>query len=206
MLSSRVMILVGLTGGVATGKSTVAKLFERCGAHIIDADVLAHRVVEPDKPAWRAIVKAFGKQILNADRTLNRAALGRIVFRNTTRLRRLEHIIHPHVAEMQEQLTKTIGRRHPRAVIVYEVPLLFEAGVDRRVDHIVVVTADRETQIARLKTRNGFTRAEALRRSRSQMPIKQKAAAADYVLDGTAPRPRLMAQVRRLYRELRELA
>jgi dephospho-CoA kinase len=200
------MILVGLTGGVATGKSTVAKMFERCGAHIIDADVLAHRAVEPDRPAWRAIVKAFGKQILNADRTLNRAALGRIVFRNRAKLRRLERIIHPHVAEMQEQLAKAIQRRHPRAVILYEVPLLFEAGVDRRVDRIVVVTADRETQVARLKTRNGFTRAEALRRSRSQMPIGRKAAAADYLLDGTIPRSRLLTQVRRLYRELRELA
>lgn len=206
MVCSRVMILVGLTGGVATGKSTVAKLFERCGAHIIDADVLAHHVVEPDKPAWRAIIKAFGKQVLNADRTLNRAALGRIVFRNKTKLRRLERIIHPHVARMQEQLTKAIARKHPKAVIVYEVPLLFEAGVDRRVDRIVVVTADRETQIVRLKTRNGFTRAEALRRIRSQMPIKQKAAAAGYLLDGTAPRPRLLTQVKRLYRKLGTLA
>lgn len=107
---------------------------------------------------------------------------------------------------MQEQVTKAIARKHPKAVILYEVPLLFEAGVDRRVDLVVVVTADRRTQIARLKARNGFSRAEALRRIRSQMPIKQKAAAADYVLDGTTPRTRLLNQVRRLYRELRDLA
>lgn len=206
MVCSRPMILVGLTGGVATGKSTVAKMFERCGAHTIDADVLARQAVEPGKPAWRAIVKTFGTQILNADRTLNRAALGNIVFRNKAKLRRLERIIHPQVAGMQEQVTKAIARKHPKAVILYEVPLLFEAGVDRRVDLVVVVTADRRTQIARLKARNGFSRAEALRRIRSQMPIKQKAAAADYVLDGTTPRTRLLNQVRRLYRELHGLA
>lgn len=206
MVCSRPMILVGLTGGVATGKSTVAEMFKRCGAHTIDADVLARQAVEPGKPAWRAIVKTFGTQILNADRTLNRAALGNIVFRNKAKLRRLERIIHPQVAGMQEQVTKTIARKHPKAVILYEVPLLFEAGVDRRVDLVVVVTADRRTQIARLKARNGFSRAEALRRIRSQMPIKQKAAAADYVLDGTTPRTRLLSQVRRLYRELHSLA
>lgn len=206
MVCSRPMILVGLTGGVATGKSTVSEMFERCGAHTIDADVLARQAVEPGKPAWRAIVKTFGTQILNADRTLNRAALGNIVFRNKAKLRRLERIIHPQVAGMQEQVTKAIARKHPKAVILYEVPLLFEAGVDRRVDLVVVVTADRRTQIARLKARNGFSRAEALRRIRSQMPIKQKAAAADYVLDGTTPRTRLLSQVRRLYRELRDLA
>jgi dephospho-CoA kinase len=200
------MILVGLTGGIATGKSTVAKMFERCGAHTIDADILARQAVEPGKPAWRAIVRSFGKAVLNADRTLNRAALGQIVFRDKTKLRRLERLIHPHVARMQERITKTIARKHPKAVILYEAPLLFEAGVDRRMDLVVVVTADRRTQIARLKARNGFSRSEALRRIQSQIPIKQKVAAADYVLDGTTPRTRLLSQVRRLYRELRDLA
>lgn len=127
------MILVGLTGGVATGKSTVAKMFARCGARTIDADA-ARLVVEPGKPAWRAILAAFGRQVLNDDRTLDRAALGEIVFRNRVKLRRLERIIHPRVARAQAQLTAAIARATPNAVIVYEVPLLFEAGVDRRVD------------------------------------------------------------------------
>lgn len=199
------MILVGLTGGVATGQSTVAKMFARCGARTIDADALARLVVEPGKPAWRAILAAFGRQNSD-DRTLDRAALGEIVFRNRVKLRRLERIIHPRVARAQAQLTAAIARATPNAVIVYEVPLLFEAGVDRRVDRTVVVTADRETQIVRLKRRNGFTRAEALRRIRSQLPMRQKIAAADYVLDGTTPRSRLFTQVKRLYRELQRLA
>lgn len=206
MLSSDAMILVGLTGGVATGKSTVAKMFKRCGAYIINADLLAHTVVEPGKPAWRAIVKAFGKTVLNPDRTVNRQALGSIVFRNPSKLRRLEQIIHPRVAREQARLTKQAGHEDPKAVVIYDVPLLFEAGIDARVDKVIVMTADRDTQIIRLKKRNGFTRADAIRRIRSQMPLKQKAAAADYVLDGTAARSRLQPQVKRLYLELRDLA
>jgi dephospho-CoA kinase len=200
------MILVGLTGGVATGKSTVANMFARCGAHVIDADILAHGVIEPGKPAWRAIVKAFGKGILNPDRTLNRQALGSLVFRNQSRLRRLERIIHPPVAREQARLTRQAARKDPKAVVIYDVPLLFEAGIDTRVDKIIVVTADRDTQITRLKKRNGFIRADAIRRIRSQLPLRQKAAAADYLLDGTLPRPRLLRLVKRLFRELQALA
>ncbi len=200
------MILVGLTGGVATGKSTVAGMFQRCGALVIDADALAHAVVEPGKPAWRAIVKTFGKAVLNPDRTLNRQALGAIVFRNRAKLRRLEQIIHPRVAREQARLARQAAHHNPKTVVIYDVPLLFEAGIDKRVDTIIVVTADRETQIARLKKRNGFTRAEAIRRIRSQLPLRNKVAAANYLLDGTTARPRLLPLVKRLYRELQSLA
>lgn len=200
------MILVGLTGGVATGKSTIAKMFERCGAYTIDADLLARKVVEPGTPAWRAIVRAFGKTVLNPDHTLNRRAISALVFANPTKLRRLERIIHPRVAREQAKLTRQAAREDPRAVVIYDVPLLFEAGIERRVKKIVVVTADRQTQITRLKRRNGFTRAEALRRIRSQMPIKLKRAEADYLLDGTTARSHLLVKVRRIYRELRALA
>ena len=206
MLSWRAMILVGLTGGVATGKSTVAKMFERCGAFVIDADALAHQIMEPGRPAWRAIVKIFGKTVHNPDRTLNRQALGAIVFRNRSKLCRLEQIIHPRVAREQARLTRQAARKDPKAVVIYDVPLLFEAGIDKRVDKVIVVTADRATQIVRLKTRNGLSHTETLRRIRSQLPIKQKAAAADYLIDGTLPRPRLLILVKRLYHELRTLA
>ena len=200
------MILVGLTGGVATGKSTIAKMFERFGAYTIDADLLARKVVEPGTPAWRAIVRAFGKTVLNSDHTLNRRAMAEIVFGDPPELRRLERIIHPRVAREQAKLTRQAAREDPQAVVIYNVPLLFEAGIDARVKKIIVVTADRQTQVTRLKKRNGFTRAEALRRIRSQMPIKLKTAAADYLLDGTTARSHLLVQVRRLYRELRALA
>lgn len=200
------MILVGLTGGVATGKSTVAKMFAKCGATVIDADELARLVVEPDTPAWRAIVKQFGKDILKRDRTVDRAALAHIVFHNRVKLRRLERIIHPRVAREQTRLTNDIARTRPRAVVIYEVPLLFEAGVDKRVDKIVVVTADRSTQIRRLQRRNHLARTEALRRIRIQMPLQKKRRLADYVLDGTHPLHRLKQAVQRLYSELAQSA
>ena len=196
------MILVGLTGGVATGKSTVAKMFKQCGAAVINADLLARQVVEPGKPAWRAIVKLVGKTVLNQDRSLDRHALGSIVFHNRTKRRQLERIIHPRVAREQQRLVRRIAKGKPRAVVIYEVPLLFEAGVDKRVDKIIVVTADRETQIARLKKRNGLSRAEAIRRISSQMPLAKKVQRADHVLNGTLPRPSLRRQASQLFQRL----
>jgi dephospho-CoA kinase len=185
MVSSAAMILVGLTGGVATGKSTVAKMFARCGAVVIDADQLARKAVQPGKPAWREIVRTFGRGILNPDRTINRRALGAIVFHDKKKLRRLERIVHPRVAREQARLTKQALRNNPNAVVIYDVPLLFEAGIDKRVDKTIVVTADRETQIARLAKRNGLTRAEALRRIKSQWPLSRKIRRADIVIKGT---------------------
>ena len=200
------MILVGLTGGIATGKSTVAGMFQRCGATVIDADALARDVVQPGKPAWREIVSTFGKTVLTPDHTLNRQALGVMVFGHPAKLRQLEHIIHPRVAREQARLTRQAARIDPRAIVIYDVPLLFEAGIDTRVDTTIVVTADRETQIARLKTRNGLSRAEALRRIKSQMPLSEKRRRADHTLDGTLPLPQLKKQVRLLHQSLRALA
>ena len=200
------MIVVGLTGGVATGKSTVAKMFKQCGAVVIDADELAREVVKPDKPAWRQVVKMFGKTVLNPDRTLNRRELGAVVFGNRTKLRQLEHIIHPRVAREQARLTKQAAQKNPHAVVIYDVPLLFEVGIDKRVDKIIVITADLETQIARLKKRNGLSRTEALRRIRSQMPLAKKIQRTDHVLHGTLSRTSLRRQVSRLLKSLRLLA
>jgi len=194
------MIVVGLTGGIATGKSTVARMFKQCGAIVIDADQLARDVVRPGTSAWREIVKCFGKVILKPDRTINRHALGAIVFHHRGKLRKLERIIHPRVAREKERLVRQIAKRTPHAVVIYEVPLLFEVGADKRVDTTLVVTADRETQIARLKRRNGLSRAEALRRISSQMPVTQKARLADVVLNGSKPRPILKHDVRRIAR------
>ena len=200
------MILVGLTGGLATGKSTVARMFQDCGAMLIDADLLARLVVEPDKPAWREIVRAFGKQILRPDRTLDRAALATIVFQNRTKLRQLGAIIHPRVAREQSRLTREIAKKHPHAVILYDAPVLIEAGAHKRMDRVIVVTADRETQIARLQYRNHLTRIEALRRIRAQTPLARKIKLADFVVTGTLPSEQLRREVARIYTELRRIA
>ncbi|BFU91700.1 MAG: Dephospho-CoA kinase [Nitrospira sp.] len=199
------MILVGLTGGVATGKSTVAKMFKACGAVVIDADELAREVVQPSKPAWRDIVHRFGKSVLNSDRTINRQRLGQTVFRDRTKLQQLERIIHPRVAAEQKRLTRQASGKDPNAVVIYDVPLLFEAGIDKRVDKIIVVTADQETQITRLRKRNTLSRTEALRRIRSQMQLAMKRLRADYVLDGTKHRQSLSRDVSRLFEDFRSL-
>lgn len=206
MLCSATMILVGLTGGVATGKSTVAKMFKQCGAIVIDADELAREVVKPDKPAWREIVKTFGKTVINPDHTLNRRKLGAVVFGNRTKLQQLERIIHPRVAREQARLTRQAARRDSTAVVIYDVPLLFEAGIDKRMDKTIVVTADRKTQIARLKKRNGLSQTEAIRRIKSQMPLASKIQRADLVLNGTLSRPSLRKLVGRILKNLRLLA
>lgn len=195
------MILVGLTGGVATGKSTVAAMFKRCGAIVIDADELAREVVTPGKPAWKEIVKTFGKGVLNPDRTINRQTLGAIVFRHPAKRHALERIIHPRVAHEQARLTRQAARNNPNTVVIYDVPLLFEGGIDKRVDTTIVVTADRDTQIARLKKRNGLSRAEAIRRIRSQMPLTKKRRLADYVLNGTMQKNDLFRQIARLFKQ-----
>jgi dephospho-CoA kinase len=199
------MILIGLTGSVATGKSTVAKMFKKCGAIVIDADELAREVVQPGKPAWREIVRTFGRRILNLDRTIDRHALGTIVFHDKKKLRHLERIIHPRVARAQIRLTKQAAKNDPKAIVIYDVPLLFEAGIDKRVDKTVVVAATRKTQIMRLKNRNGLTRAEALRRIRSQMPLAMKRLRADYILDGPKNRESLSRDISRLFEDLRFL-
>ena len=200
------MLLVGLTGGVATGKSTVATMFKQCGAVVIDADELARDVVKPGKAAWREIVNVFGTIVLNPDRTLNRRALGAIVFNNRSKLRRLERILHPRVEREQARLTRQAARKNPDAIAIYDVPLLFEAGVDKRVDKIIVVTADRETQIARLKKRNGLSRAEAIRRINSQMPLAKKILRADCTIKGTLSRGEAMKTIRRILLDLQKQA
>ena len=200
------MILIGLTGGVATWKSTVAQMFKQCGAIIIDADELARKVVQPDKPAWRDIVRIFGKEVLSPDRTINRQALGSIVFKSPAKRRQLERIVHPRVAREQQRLTKEAARKDPNAVVLYDVPLLFEAGIDKRVQKIIVVTADQQTQIARLKKRNDLSRAEALRRIRSQMPLSKKIREADMVIDGTLPRAVGRKRVHDVFTVLSQLA
>lgn len=200
------MVLVGLTGGLASGKSTIASMFQALGARIIDADQLARDVVQPGKPAWRDIKRHFGKKVLNVDRTLNRAALADVVFHHPAQLKKLQHFIHPRVAREQARLAATIRRQAPDAVIVYDAALLIEAGAHRRMDHVIVVTADQATQISRACRRSGLSKAQALRRIRQQLPLRQKLQYADTVLDGTWPRARLRRIVQALYRTYQEEA
>ena len=195
------MLLVGLTGGLASGKTTMARLFEQLGAHIIEADVLARQVVEAGKPAWKMIVKVFGKSILTDQQNLNRAILADIVFQNPSKLKKLTDIIYPYVAKEQARRTRQIQRTNPNAVIIYDAPMLIEARAHTRMDKVIVVKADRATQIARARRRGGLNKAEAERRLRHQMPLREKLRYADYVIDGTLPVRRLRTVVRDLYKD-----
>jgi dephospho-CoA kinase len=174
--------IIGLTGGIASGKSTVARLLERAGGVIIDADQLAREVVSPGEPAYLAIVAEFGEGILNSDRTLDRRSLGKIVFADPESRRRLERITHPAIAQLADKRLATL-REAGTPVVFYMAPLLIEAGVTSRVDEVWVVYADRETQVARLMQRDGISRKEALQRLASQMSMTEKSTYGKVVID-----------------------
>lgn len=178
------MKVVGLTGGIASGKSFVAKILTSYGVVIIDADTLSREVVAPGEPACHAVIRTFGKGILQEDGALDRKALGRIVFSDAAARRVLEEIIHPAVAE---RATRRIDEERLKgtSVVFYMVPLLFEAGLASMMDEIWVVTVDGETQLARLMKRDGIDREEALRKIAAQMPMDEKAARADVVIDNS---------------------
>ena len=200
------MLLVGLTGGLGSGKTTVAGMFKQLGAQIIEADVLAREAVGTGKPALTKIVKVFGKSVLNDQRTLNREALAKIVFHNPTKLKRLTNILFPHIAQAQARRTREIRLKNPDAVIIYDAPMLIEAQAHKRMDKVMVIRTDRATQIARASIRDGLTKAEIVRRLRNQMPLREKLRYADIVIDGTLSLKELRTIVRNLYEDFRKLA
>ncbi len=200
------MLLAGLTGGIATGKSTVSQLFVECGARLIDADILARDVVAPGRPALQRIVESFGREMLRPDGTLDRDRLGKTVFGDARKLARLNAIVHPDVAAEQERCCKGIAVKEPHAVIVYDAALLIEADAHKRMDKIIVVTADEQTQLARLKARDRLPAEEAKRRIAAQMPLADKVKLADCVIDGTLPLEQLRKEVRLIYDDLKRLA
>jgi dephospho-CoA kinase len=167
------MRIIGLTGGIASGKSSVAEMLKKLGAVIIDADTLAREVVEPGEPAYHAIVAAFGARILNPDMTINRGALAKLVFDDPVARRRLEIITHPAIGTRAEEQLAALAKAG-NDVVFYMAPLLIEAGVSSRVDELWVVYVDQDTQLRRLMERDGSTREEALRRIAAQMPIEEK--------------------------------
>lgn len=177
------MRIIGLTGGIASGKSTVSKVFRKLGAYIIDADEVAHQIIEPGQPAWRDVINHFGDSILNSDSTINREKLGNIVFGNPELLADLNKITHPRVAERFKDLLQSIKTNNPDAIVIFEVPLLYETHLERLCELVIVVWVDRETQITRLMARDNISREAAIKRIESQMDLDEKAKRADYVID-----------------------
>jgi dephospho-CoA kinase len=174
--------LIGLTGGIASGKSTVAKILKRLGAAIVDADALAREVVEPGHEAWKDIVETFGAEVLQPDRTLDRQKLRATIFNNPTARKKLEAIIHPRVRALAEERI----HQHTAAgyeIVVYEVPLLFEGNLHEWLRPVVLVTCDLDTQKRRLQERDGLSAEASQKHIEAQMSLAEKRRLADYVID-----------------------
>jgi len=177
------MKIIGLTGGIASGKSTVAAVFKKMGAIILDADQIAREVVLPHQPAWEDIVKLFGSEVLNEDLSLNRQKIGSIVFSNPAALKELNRITHPRIYQYFKDALEKTNAEQPHSIVILDIPLLYEANLDKLCDQVIVVWVDRETQIKRLMARNNLNREEAISRIDAQMSLDEKAKLADYVID-----------------------
>ena len=196
------MNVVGLTGGIACGKSTVAAMLVQKGALLIDADRLSREVVEPGSRAREEIVRWLGDSIIDKEGKLDRKKIASIVFNDEKSLAKLNSIIHPRVLELFYQKSSELGRKYPGRLLIWDIPLLFEAGYEDRVDYIVVVACKEEIQIERISERNGLSREEALKRIRSQMELKKKIEKADYVIYNNGTRDLLKKQVDLLWEKL----
>jgi len=196
--TERQFLLVGLTGGIATGKSAVSEMFRALGAVIIDADVLAREVVEPGEPALAEIARDFGSNMIAADGRLDRKALGAVVFADSARRRRLEAITHPRIRERFDRRLGDLAGQQFKGLVFFDAAVMIESGNYKNMDRLVVVVTDETTQIARLMARDGCTREDALARIRSQMPLSEKAKLADHVIDNSGSRAATESEVRRV--------
>ncbi len=196
-------MIVGLTGGIATGKSLVASEMKRLGAHVIDADSVAREVVEPGKPAYKEIIREFGRAVLKPDGTLDRKALADIVFKDKAALERLNAITHPRIRERIREEAARLSEGG-NGLVVLDVALLIEMGVRYEVEKIIVVAAGREQQLERAMKRDGLTADEAERRLSCQMDIKEKLKYADYVIDNSGTKESTLERTRELFEELKK--
>jgi dephospho-CoA kinase len=194
----RRFLLVGLTGGIATGKSTVSEMLRELGAEIIDADRLAREVVEPGQPAFKQIVAEFGAGIVGADGALDRKKLGAIVFADPERRKRLEALTHPAIRARFQARLDELAAQGFEGLVFFDAPVMIESGNYKHMDRMVVVVTDEATQMARLRARDGTDDAEGRRKIASQMPLAEKAKLADHVIDNSGDREATAAQVRRV--------
>ena len=197
------MIIVGLTGSVGTGKSTVTNFFRELGAYIIDWDELARDLIRPQLRAWQEIVEYFGKDFLSEDLTINRQKLAEMVFSNKEKMAKLNWIVHPEVFKEDERITNEIKGLDPDALVIKDIPLLFELTRPIFVDKIVVVSASEQTQLRRLEEK-GMSREDARSRIKSQLPLEKKIKSADFVINNDGPLEETKKQVEEIYSLLRK--
>jgi dephospho-CoA kinase len=197
------MLSVGLTGGIACGKSTVAQMFVSLGAHLIDFDKLAHEVQKPGKPAWKEIIGHFGNGILNQDETIDRVKLAQIVFADKKELKALNNIVHPYVFNLWQKRLDKIKHKDDHAIVLSDIPLLFEGKTQNLFDLTILVLISPEEQICRLMARNNLSRDEAQMRLQSQMPIADKIGLANIVIDNKGDVSQTKKKVTEIWRQLK---
>ncbi len=200
------MLLVGLTGGMACGKSFVADALRAHGCYVIEADDVGREVMQPGGEAYAQVVEAFGAGILNENGWIHRPKLAGIAFGDTAQLERLNAIVHPAVRKRALREFDEIRARDPHAVVIYVVAILIESGAARGMDKIIVVSCDRVQQMARAMHRPGAVESGVLARLESQMPLEEKLASADYVIDTSGTKEETLRQTALVYEDLRRLA
>ncbi|WP_321366329.1 dephospho-CoA kinase [uncultured Desulfuromusa sp.] len=196
------VLILGITGNIASGKSTVSKELARRGAVIVDADQLAREVVEAGSSALKKIVDVFGAEVLKNDGHLDRDKLGQMVFADVKVRAMLNRIVHPEIAKKSIERLQELKQREGVSLIVYEAPLLFEVGAEARVDKVLVVKIDPVEQLKRLQVRDGLSEAAAKERMAAQMPQQQKISRADYVIDNSGSVEETIHQVDSLWPRL----
>ena len=200
------MLVVGLTGGVASGKTTVSRILQQEGACLIDADLIARELVQPHTPIWSELIRAFGKEIVEKDESINRRALAARVFSNPQKREQLEKILHPQIAREIDRRIEEIRKKDPEAVVVVDAALLVETGTYRRMDRLIVVTATEAQQVERLGNRTGAAPKEALGIICSQIPLAEKLKVADFIIRNEGALEETIRRAKEIFRELRTIA
>jgi len=197
------MVTVGLTGGIASGKSAVSMEFKKLGAVIVDADEIARALIQPHSSLWRKVIQYFGREIQKEDLTIDRLKLGQEVFADEAKRQALNRMMHPEIKREIERRRTEIRKEHPGAVLLIDAALLIETGTFREMDRIIVVSASKRNQIRRLVDRDGLSIEQAKRRIRAQMPLPEKLRYADYVINTDGSLDEMWEQVRKIYGELK---
>lgn len=199
-------LLVGLTGGMGSGKTVAASFFKELGAHILDADLICRKLTEPGQPAWVEISEQFGKEIFDSSGNLDRKKLAEIVFFDQEKKRILEGILHPKVFEYEKREYGVIRRQCPNALVILDAALLIESGNNKNMDKVVVVNSDEKTRITRILARSELSHKEVMARIKAQMPNEEKLKYADFILQNNSSQKVLKAEVKSLHKLLSQLA
>jgi len=199
------MLKVGLTGGLACGKTFVGEALAKLGCHLIQADELGHQVLLPSGEAYADVVREFGQCILNEDRIIDRKRLAAEVFGKPERLETLNRLVHPHVFRREEELIEQFARSDPRGIVVVEAAILIETGTYKNYDRLILVECEEQQQIERSLKRDHTDRAEVLARLSRQMPLAEKRRFAHYVIDTSGSKEETLRRVREVYEALRRI-